>query len=179
MLAILQFCLQDDQLLTISSLTLYSIQNGNCVYVASTLSTLYNTTVIYDLNQTLSPKCASAEVSFSSSLSGSFANVILIGNIYLMTNKTTKLFLSRFVGHIFDFSAQNCSSDFKYFLNGETVIGAEGIVVFDSNFDGAVLGVNVVKEENGAELTRSCEDSGKWMLPYLAFGIFYIAILHC
>ncbi|CAL6110357.1 Conserved_hypothetical protein [Hexamita inflata] len=125
---------------TVKSLQLYSIQDGNCIYTSMLqvgTNFFKNVLIFLDVDLQVSPKCKNAEISFANSVTGTFTNVSLTGSIRITSTTAVNLNISKFVGHIFNnFVASNCFSNVTFTVNGTAQSTSSGsVTLFETSFD--------------------------------------------
>ncbi|CAL6012239.1 Conserved_hypothetical protein [Hexamita inflata] len=125
---------------TVKSLQLYSIQDGNCIYTSLLqvgTNFFKNVLIFLDVDLQVSPKCKNAEISFANSVTGTFTNVSLTGWIRITSTTAVNLNISKFVGHIFNnFVATNCFSNVTFTVNGTAQSSSSGsVTLFETSFD--------------------------------------------
>ncbi|CAL6110375.1 Conserved_hypothetical protein [Hexamita inflata] len=125
---------------TVKSLQLYSIQDGNCIYTSMLqvgTNFFKNVLIFLDVDLQVSPKCKNAEISFANSVTGTFTNVSLTGSIRITSTTFVNLNISKFVGHIFNnFVASNCFSNVTFTVNGTAQSTSSGsVTLFETSFD--------------------------------------------
>ncbi|CAL5991158.1 Conserved_hypothetical protein [Hexamita inflata] len=125
---------------TVKSLQLYSIQDGNCIYTSLLqvgTNFFKNVLIFLDIDLQVNPKCKNAEISFANSVTGTFTNVSLTGSIRITSTTAVNLNISKFVGHIFNnFVATNCFSNVTFTVNGTAQSTSSGsVTLFETSFD--------------------------------------------
>ncbi|CAL6011409.1 Hypothetical_protein [Hexamita inflata] len=124
----------------VSELPLISRHKGNCQYA---LIPPFNSFYVFDVQITVPAYCDSVRVSFAGSVATSLS-VSIFGVINLFSDNENLVYhLSLFVGNVYDqFSAVNCYSSLRFYLNNQITSNSSKLTLYTSNFDGKPLNLN-------------------------------------
>ncbi|CAL6077552.1 Hypothetical_protein [Hexamita inflata] len=121
----------------VSELPLISRHKGNCQFA---LLPPFNSFYVLDVKITVPTYCDSVRVSFAGSVATPLS-VSVFGVINIFSgNENVVYHLSPFVGNVYDqFSAVNCYSSLKFYLNNQIAFNSSKVTLYYSNFDGKQL----------------------------------------
>ncbi|CAL6052860.1 Hypothetical_protein [Hexamita inflata] len=121
----------------VSELPLISRHKGNCQFA---LLPPFNSFYVLDVKITVPTYCDSVRVSFAGSVVTPLS-VQVFGVINIFSgNENVVYHLSPFVGNVYDqFSAVNCYSSLRFFLNNQIAFNSSKVKLYYSNFDGKPL----------------------------------------